>query len=176
MLAVSAPDLTAAPVGDSDRMQIGDFVLAVGSPFGLSHSVTFGIISAKGRRKLALGDANTIRFQDFLQTDAAINPGNSGGPLVNLHGEVIGINTAIASDTGVNEGVGFSIPANMFMAVARQLIATGTVTRAFLGVNLDWKFGPAMAAELGLPRPVAPTSAASFPTRRPRLPSCSPAT
>ena len=82
-----------------------------------------------------MGDANTIRFQDFLQTDAAINPGNSGGPLVNLHGEVIGINTAIASDSGVNEGVGFSIPVNMFMVVARQLIATGTVTRAFLGVN-----------------------------------------
>ena len=126
----------------------------LGSPFGLSHSVTFGIISAKGRRKLPLGDANTICFQDFLQTDAAINPGNSGGPLVNLHGEVIGINTAIASDSGVNEGVGFSIPVNMFMIVARQLIATGTVTRALLGVHLDRKFGPAVAAELGLPRPV----------------------
>ena len=154
VLAISAPELVAAAVGDSDRMQIGDFVLAVGSPFGLNQSVTFGILSAKGRRKLNLGDATTIQYQDFLQTDAAINPGNSGGPLVNLHGEVIGINTAIASENGSFQGVGFAIPINMFMTVGRQLIETGTVARAFLGVNLDWKFGPAMAAELGMPRPV----------------------
>ena len=153
VLAVSAPDLIAAPLGNSDQMQIGDFVLAVGSPFGLSHSVTFGIISAKGRRDLTLGEAN-VRYQDFLQTDAAINPGNSGGPLVNLRGEVIGINTAIASNSGGNEGIGFAIPVNMFMIVGRQLIETGTVARAFLGVNLNQKFGPAMAAELGLPRPI----------------------
>jgi serine protease Do len=153
VLGITASDLTAVPLGDSERMQIGDFVLAVGSPFGLSQSVTFGILSAKGRRKLSLGDASTIRFQEFMQTDAAINPGNSGGPLVNLRGEVVGINTAIASDSGVNEGVGFSIPSNMFMTVARQLIENnGTVVRAFLGVNLDWKFGPAAATELGLPR------------------------
>ncbi len=154
VLAISAPDLVAAPLGDSARMQIGDFVLAVGSPFGLSHSVTFGIISAKGRRALHLGEVETVEFQDFLQTDAAINPGNSGGPLVNLRGEVIGINTAIASNSGGNEGIGFAIPVNMFMIVARQLVETGAVTRAFLGVNLNSKFGPAMAAELGLPRPV----------------------
>ena len=153
VLAISEPDLIAAAVGDSDRMQIGDFVLAVGSPFGLSHSVTFGIISAKGRRDLRLGET-TVRLQDFLQTDAAINPGNSGGPLVNLRGEVIGINTAIASNSGGNEGIGFAIPINMFMVVGRQLIETGAVTRAFLGVNLNSKFGPSMAAELGLPRPV----------------------
>ncbi len=128
-------------------------MLAVGSPFGLSHSVTFGIISAKGRRDLHLGDAE-LRFQDFLQTDAAINPGNSGGPLCNLRGEIIGINTAIASNSGGNEGIGFSIPINMFMAVARQLIETGKVARAFLGVSLDAKFGPAMAAEIGLPGPM----------------------
>jgi serine protease Do len=150
VLAIEGKDLVAAPLGNSDRLEIGDFVLAVGSPFGLSHSVTFGIISGKGRRDLQLGDA-TIRFQDFLQTDASINPGNSGGPLVNLHGEIIGINTAIASKTGHNEGIGFAIPINMFMAVGRQLIETGKVTRAFLGVTLDAKFGPAMAAELGLP-------------------------
>ena len=153
VLAVSAPELIAAPLGNSDQMQIGDFVLAVGSPFGLSHSVTFGIISAKGRRDLTLGEAN-VRYQDFLQTDAAINPGNSGGPLVNLRGEVIGINTAIASNSGGNEGIGFAIPVNMFMIVGRQLIETGAVARAFLGVNLNSKFGPAMAAELGLPRPI----------------------
>ena len=153
VLVVSAPDLVAAPVGDSDEMEIGDFVLAVGSPFGLSHSVTYGIISAKGRRDLELGDSG-VRLRDFLQTDAAINPGNSGGPLINLRGEVIGINTAIASNSGGSEGIGFSIPINMFMAVAKQLIDQGKVTRAFLGVTLDRDFGPAMAAELGLPRPL----------------------
>lgn len=150
VLPVSAPDLVAASIGNSSRMQSGDFVLAVGHPFGLTHSVTFGIISAKGRRALKL-DAQ-IQLQDFLQTDAAINPGNSGGPLVNLRGEVIGINTCIASNTGGNEGFGFAIPIDMFMIVGRQLIETGTVSRAFLGVNLNSKFGPAMAAELGLPR------------------------
>ncbi len=151
VLAVSAPDLVAAPLGDSDRVETGDFVLAIGNPFGLTHSVTFGIISAKGRRDLRLDDSSTVRFQDFMQTDAAINPGNSGGPLVNLRGEVIGINTAIASKSGRNEGIGFAIPINMYMAVARQLIEKGKVARAFLGVNLNSKFGPAMAAELGLP-------------------------
>ena len=153
VMAITALDLIAAPVGDSNRLEIGDFVLAVGSPFGLTNSVTFGIISGKGRRDLRLNDA-TVKFQDFLQTDAAINPGNSGGPLVNLHGEIIGINTAIASTTGRNEGIGFAIPIDMFMFVGRQLIETGKVTRAFLGVNLSPRFGPAMAAELGLPRPI----------------------
>ncbi len=152
VMAISAADLVAAELGDSDRMEIGDFVLAVGSPFGLSHSVTFGIVSAKGRRDLELGGTN-VRFQDFLQTDAAINPGNSGGPLVNLRGEVIGINTAIASNSGGNEGIGFAIPINMFMIVSRQLIEQGKVTRAFLGVRLDAEFGPTLAAEIGLVRP-----------------------
>ncbi len=152
VMAVSAPDLIAAELGDSDRMEIGDFVLAVGSPFGLSHSVTYGIISAKGRRDLRLGEASLL-FQDFIQTDAAINPGNSGGPLVNLRGEIIGINTAIASNSGGNEGIGFSIPINMFMIIGRQLIEHGKVSRAFLGVDLHRRFGPAMAAEIGLPRP-----------------------
>ncbi len=153
VMAITAPDLVAAPLGNSDRMEIGDFVLAVGSPFGLSHSVTYGIISAKGRRDLALGGAG-VRFQDFIQTDAAINPGNSGGPLINLRGEVIGINTAIASNSGGNEGIGFAIPINMFGIIVRQLIEHGKVSRAFLGVTLDSKFGPAMAAEVGLPRPI----------------------
>ena len=153
VMAVSAPNLIAAPVGDSSALEIGDFVLAVGSPFGLSHSVTFGIVSAKGRRDLQLGAAS-VRFQDFIQTDAAINPGNSGGPLVNLRGEVIGINTAIASNSGGNEGIGFAIPINMIMIVSRQLIEQGKVTRAFLGVELDSKFGPAMATEVGLSSPM----------------------
>lgn len=155
-MSLSAPDLQAAPIGDSDKMEIGDFVLAVGSPFGLRQSVTFGIISAKGRHDLNLGSAGdtAIRLQDFLQTDAAINPGNSGGPLINLRGEVIGINTAIASNSGGSEGVGFAIPINMYMTVARQLVARGKVSHAYLGVTLDQNFGPAVAAELGLPRAI----------------------
>ena len=144
-------DLVPATLGDSDRVDTGDFVLAIGSPFGLSRSVTFGIISAKQRHDLKLDDAG-LRFQDFLQTDAAINPGNSGGPLINLRGQVIGINMAIASNSGGSEGIGFAIPVNMFMAVAGQLIERGVVQRAFMGVNLEANFGSAMAAELGLPR------------------------
>jgi len=153
VMAVSAPDLVAAPLGDSDSMEIGDFVLAVGSPFGLSYSVTYGMISAKGRRGLELGKSG-VQLQNFIQTDAAINPGNSGGPLINLRGEVIGINTAIASNSGGSEGIGFAIPINMFAVVARQLVDRGEVRRAFLGVNLDVNFGPADAAKLGLPRPL----------------------
>ncbi len=153
VLLVTAPELVAAPLGNSDQMEIGDFVLAVGSPFGLAHSVTYGVVSGKGRRNLELGDSG-IRLQDFIQTDAAINPGNSGGPLVSLRGEVIAINTCIASNSGGNEGVGFAIPINMFMHVARQLIEQGKARRAFIGVTLDAQFGPAMAAEMGLPRPV----------------------
>ena len=152
VMPISATDLVAAPLGDSDRLETGDFVLALGSPFGLNKSVTFGIISARGRRDLRL-PGGTTRYQDFLQTDAAINPGNSGGPLVNLRGKLIGINNAIASDSGANEGIGFSIPINMFMTVGRQLITTGKVVRAFMGVNLNARFGPATAARLGLPRP-----------------------
>ncbi len=151
VMSVAAPSLTAARLGDSSKLDIGDFVLAVGSPFGLSHSVTFGIISAKGRRDLQLGD-DGVRFQDFLQTDAAINPGNSGGPLMNLRGEVVGINTAIASSSGGNEGIGFSIPINLVMLIATQLVERGSVSRAYLGVRLDSKFGLETATRLGLPR------------------------
>ena len=153
VLAITAEDLVASPLGNSDDLEIGDFVLAIGAPFGLAHSVTFGIISAKGRRNLELDDPE-IRLQDFLQTDAAINPGNSGGPLVNLRGEVIGINTCIASNSGGNEGIGFAVPINMFIGVARQLIEQGKATRAFLGVTLDSAFGPVRAVDVGLPRPM----------------------
>jgi len=149
VMRVSARGLTPARIGDSDQVEIGDFVLAMGSPFGLSHSVTYGIISAKGRRDLELGDGS-IRYQDFLQTDAAINPGNSGGPLVNLRGELIGLNTAIASSSGGSEGIGFTIPINMAITVARQLVENGRTLRAYLGVSLNPNFGPAEAARLGL--------------------------
>jgi len=149
ILAVDAQDVLPARLGDSGRVEIGDFVLAVGSPFGLSHSVTYGIISAKGRRDLELGDGS-IRYQDFFQTDAAINPGNSGGPLLNLRGEVIGINTAIASSSGGSEGIGFTIPINMAIAVARQLVEDGRPRHAYLGVRLNDTFGPSDASRLGL--------------------------
>jgi len=151
IMEVTAPDLVPARLGDSDKLEIGDFVLAVGSPFGLSHSVTYGIISAKGRRDLKLGDGS-VKYQNFLQTDAAINPGNSGGPLLNLRGEVIGINTAIASSSGGSEGIGFSIPINMVTKIATQLIERGNVARAYLGVQLDSRFDAARASALGLPR------------------------
>jgi serine protease Do len=149
VLAVPAARMVGAKLGNSDLVEIGDFVLAAGSPFGLSHSVTFGIVSAKGRRDLQLGD-ESVTFQDFLQTDAAINPGNSGGPLINLRGEVIGMNTAIASQSGGSEGIGFAIPINMAMAVARQFAERGTLVRAQLGVHLDSSFTAAVAEDLGL--------------------------
>ncbi|MCA9266976.1 MAG: trypsin-like peptidase domain-containing protein [Planctomycetales bacterium] len=152
VLDIDQDNLSAARLGDSDKLEIGDFVLAMGSPFGLSHSVTYGIISAKGRRDLSLGSEG-LKFQDFIQTDAAINPGNSGGPLMSLRGEVVGINTAIASSGGGNEGIGFTIPINMAKVVATQLVTQGRVVRAFLGVHLDSRFGPEAAARLGLPAP-----------------------
>ncbi|HWB00448.1 MAG TPA: trypsin-like peptidase domain-containing protein [Pirellulales bacterium] len=151
VLAVHGPDYVTARIGNSDALEVGDMVLAVGSPFGLSHSITYGIISAKGRRDLELGDGG-VRFQDFIQTDASINPGNSGGPLINLRGEVVGINTAIASNSGFNEGIGFSIPINIVVNIARQLIEHGVVTRAYLGVRLDSRFNAQQALEAGLPR------------------------
>jgi serine protease Do len=152
VMSLSGTDYSAARLGDSDRLEIGDFVLAIGSPFGLSHSMTLGIVSAKDRRNLALGDER-LKYQDFIQTDAAINPGNSGGPLLNLRGEVIGINTAIATNSGKNEGIGFAIPTSMVDVVVKQLVENGTVQRAHLGVSLDDKFGPAQAARIGLLRP-----------------------
>ncbi|MDY0168260.1 MAG: Do family serine endopeptidase [Thermoguttaceae bacterium] len=122
--------LPAAVLGDSDALDIGDWVLAIGNPFELELTVSAGIISGKGRA-LAAG-----RRTSFLQTDAAINPGNSGGPLVNLRGEVVGINTAIASNTGVNQGVGFAIPSNLAKWVSAQLVERGSVERAYLGVGI----------------------------------------
>jgi serine protease Do len=142
----------AAQWGDSNSVQIGHFVLAVGSPFGLSQSVTMGIVSAKGRRDLSLTSDQSVTNQDFIQTDAAINPGNSGGPLIDMYGTVVGINTAIASNGGGNEGIGFSIPSNLVRRVFEQLVAHGRVRRAYLGVELDNDFNEATARRLGLGR------------------------
>ncbi len=153
VLGIVGKNLIPARLGNSDHIDIGDFVLAIGSPFGLSHSVTHGIISAKGRRDLSLG-TDQVHIQDFIQTDAAINPGNSGGPLISMRGEVVGINTAIASNSGGNEGIGFSIPINLAIHVAKQLVLEGELRRAYLGVSLDSQFQIADAHKLGLPRVV----------------------
>ena len=132
VMLVEEDDLTPARIGDSNRIEIGEIVLAFGSPFNLQRSVTRGIISAKARSNLDLGEGEVL-YQNFMQTDAAINPGNSGGPLVNLRGEVIGMNTAIASNSGGNEGIGFSIPINIAVRIMQQLIDTGEVERGYLG-------------------------------------------
>ncbi len=152
VLRIGSTDVSPAAWGDSESVNIGHMVLAMGSPFGLSQSVTFGIISAKGRRSLKLGATSAVINQDFLQTDAAINPGNSGGPLIDLAGNVIGINTAIASSGGGNEGIGFSIPSNLAQFVVGQLIEQGKVDRAYLGVKLDPNFSVETARRLRLDR------------------------
>src|SRR3989442_3156171 len=125
-------DLPVARLGNSDAVKVGDWVLAIGSPFSLDHTVTAGIISAKGRENIA-GTSN--QFQSFLQTDAAINPGNSGGPLVNMAGEVIGINTAIISETRQSAGLGFALPSNTAAKVYNQIVMSGKVTRGGIGVG-----------------------------------------
>ena len=150
VLKIDADDLNPAPVADSDRAREGNWVLAFGSPFGLSRTVTHGIISARDRGQVSLG--STIRIKDFLQTDAAINPGSSGGPLVNIDGEVIGINTAIASHSGSNSGVAFAIPMNMVKRITRQLVDRGGVSRGYLGVQLAQALESTDALRLGLPK------------------------
>ncbi len=151
VLELPVDDLPAARLGDSDEVLPGTWVLAVGSPFGLTHSVSQGIISARGRQERDLYESG-VQNQDFLQTDAAINPGNSGGPLVNLKGEVIGINTAIASHGGGNEGVGYSIPINLARWAMDQLITSGKVRRGAIGISLQDIF-PEDYERFGLDRP-----------------------
>jgi serine protease Do len=119
--------------GDSDKIEVGEWVVAIGHPQGLDQTVTQGIISAKHRR----GITDPTSYQDFLQTDAAINPGNSGGPLLNLQGEVIGVNAAIASQSGGFEGIGFTIPSNMALHIAKTLIAHGKVQRGWIGISIQ---------------------------------------
>jgi len=150
VMEVDAPDLRPLRWGDSDELQIGNLVLACGSPFGLSQSMTLGIISARGRSSLGIGRQSGVLNQDFLQTDAAINPGNSGGPLIDLRGRLVGINTAIASTHGGNEGIGFSIPSNLVQHVVDELLEHGEVPRAYLGVKLDSEFGINVARQLRL--------------------------
>jgi Do/DeqQ family serine protease len=145
VLKVPAKNLAEMPLADSSKAEVGDFVLAIGNPFALSHTVTSGIISALGR-----SDNNPESYQDFIQTDAPINPGNSGGALVNLQGQLVGVNSAIFSGSGGNIGIGFAIPSNMVKSVMTQLIQYGEVKRGMLGVQLSSQFTPEIAESLGL--------------------------
>jgi serine protease Do/serine protease DegQ len=145
LLKITANNLTEMPLADSSKAEVGDFVLAIGNPFALSHTVTSGIISALGR-----SDGSAESYQDFIQTDAPINPGNSGGALVDLRGQLVGINTAIFSGSGGNIGIGFAIPSNMVKAVMAQLEQYGEVKRGMLGVQLANQFTPDIAQSLGL--------------------------
>jgi len=134
VIKVNVRGLKPIMIGDSERLRVGEWVIAIGSPLGesLARTVTQGIVSAIGRSNVGLAD-----YEDFIQTDAAINPGNSGGPLVNINGELVGINTAIASRTGGFEGIGFAVPSNMAQKVLNSLITTGKVTRGYLGVSIQ---------------------------------------
>src|SRR5713226_1229343 len=144
VIKISAPhDLPTAALGDSDRLEVGEWVMAIGNPFGLDHTVTSGIVSAKGRH-IGAGP-----YDDFIQTDASINPGNSGGPLINMRGEVVGINTAIFSGTGGNVGIGFAIPANLVKDLLPELKDKGKIVRGFVGVTIQ-KLTPDLAESIGL--------------------------
>ena len=132
VLVIKTGGLPALTLGNSSSLEVGEWVIAIGSPFGLSHSLTVGVVSAKGRTSLGISD-----YEDFIQTDAAINPGNSGGPLVNLDGEVVGINTAILSRSGGYMGVGFAIPVDLARGIADQLMDNGEVVRGFLGIVIQ---------------------------------------
>jgi serine protease Do len=132
VIKVDAKDLPTIPWADSDKLQVGEYVLAIGNPFGLNQTVTMGIVSAVGRANVGIAE-----YEDFIQTDAAINPGNSGGALVNARGELIGINTAIFSQSGGYMGIGFAVPSNMVRSVMDQLIKGGKVVRGYLGVSIQ---------------------------------------
>jgi len=144
VLQAKQPNLVAMSLGDSAKLEVGDYVVAIGNPFGLQHTVTAGIVSALGRSGI-----NPEGYEDFIQTDASINPGNSGGALVNLRGELVGINSAILSRSGGNIGIGFAIPVNMVKGVMDQLIKYGEVKRGVLGVNI-YDVTPDIAKEYGL--------------------------
>ena len=145
VLKIDAPNLTAMKLGDSDQLNVGDFVVAIGNPFGLGQTVTSGIVSALGRSGL-----NIEGYEDFIQTDASINPGNSGGALINLRGELIGINTAIIGPSGASVGIGFAVPVNMARGVMTQLVRFGEVRRGRLGIDFE-DLAPDAAVALKLP-------------------------
>ena len=144
VIKIDAKGLPTVPWGNSDKLQVGEVVLAVGNPFGLNQTVTMGIVSALGRANVGIAD-----YEDFIQTDAAINPGNSGGALVNVKGEVVGINTAIYSTSGGYQGIGFAIPSNMVKSIMESLIKRGKVVRGWLGVSIQ-KVTPELAKQFDL--------------------------
>ncbi|MBI4654483.1 MAG: DegQ family serine endoprotease [Nitrospirae bacterium] len=144
IIKIGAKDLPAIKWSNSDELQVGEFVLAFGNPYGLSHTVTMGIVSALGRANVGIAE-----YEDFIQTDAAINPGNSGGPLVTIRGGLVGINTAIFSRTGGYQGIGFAVPSNMAKRVMEQLVKTGKVTRGWLGVTIQ-QVTPDLAKQFNL--------------------------
>ena len=144
LLRVEADGLTALPIGDSDTLEVGDFVVAIGNPFGIGQTVTSGIVSALGRSGI-----NVDGYEDFIQTDASINPGNSGGALVSLRGELVGINTAIIGPSGGNVGIGFAVPVNIATAVMDQLSAHGGMQRGHIGVTIQ-SLTPDLAEALDL--------------------------
>ena len=144
VIKISAKNLPVVPWGDSDKLDVGEYVLAIGNPFGLNQTVTLGIVSAVGRADVGIAD-----YEDFIQTDAAINPGNSGGAMVNARGELVGINTAIFSRSGGYMGIGFAVPANMTRAVMDSLVKGGKVVRGWLGVSIQ-QVTPDLAKQFGL--------------------------
>ena len=145
LLRIDAEDLTAIVLGDSDALRVGDFVIAIGNPFGLGQTVTSGIVSALGRNEVGI-----VGKEDFIQTDASINPGNSGGALIDIDGNLIGINTAIYSPSGTSLGIGFAIPSNMVKAISEQLIEYGNISRGMFGVFTE-AISKEVADVLGLP-------------------------
>jgi serine protease DegQ len=146
VLQVNEKNLPTMSIADSDSLQVGDVVLAMGNPYGIANTVTMGIISALARKRVSENNP----FEDFIQTDAAINPGNSGGPLVNVNGDLVGINTAIFTRTGSTAGIGFSIPANLVKSTMEQIVSTGAVKRGYLGVSMA-DLDPRITQALGLP-------------------------
>ena len=144
IVKIEATGLATIPWADSDQLEVGEYVLAVGSPFGLTQTVTMGIVSAVGRASMGIAE-----YEDFIQTDAAINPGNSGGALVNVRGELVGINTAIFSQSGGSMGIGFAVPSNLSRAVMDQLVRTGKVVRGWLGVAIQ-DLTPELATQFGI--------------------------
>ena len=146
VIKVDPENLVDLPIGDSDQVEVGDFVIAIGNPFGLGHTVTSGIVSALGRTGI-----NRNGYEDFIQTDASINPGNSGGALVNMRGELVGINSAIVSRTGGNVGIGFAVPSEIARSIMRQILDFGEVRRGLLGVSIqtiDAESAKALGAEV----------------------------
>ena len=146
VIKVDPENLVDLPIGDSDQVQVGDFVIAIGNPFGLGHTVTSGIVSALGRTGISRNG-----YEDFIQTDASINPGNSGGALVNMRGELVGINSAIVSRTGGNVGIGFAVPSEIAQSIMRQILDFGEVRRGLLGVSIqtiDAESAKALGAEV----------------------------